>query len=76
MTDEAVAPDDPFALAAVEKPGCKLARVIDRALGAEFVIAFAPSSKYFDVVADRQTMEITRSAPPPVIADLIKAPAA
>lgn len=68
--------DDPFALAAAEKPGCKLVRTVDRDLGVEFILAFAPGSRYFDVVADRQTMEITRTAPPPVIADLMKAPAA
>jgi hypothetical protein len=68
--------DDPFALAAAEKPGCKLARAIDRELGVEFILAFAPGSRYFDVIADRQTMEITRTGAQPAIADLTKAPAA
>lgn len=79
MTDLADTPDpadDPFAQAAAEKPGCKLARVIDRALGAEFVIAFAPGSAYFDKVMDRQTMEIARSGAQPAITDLARASAA
>lgn len=56
---------DPFAQAAAEKPGCKLARVIDRTLGYEFIIAFAPGSKYFEFDIDRQTMEINRAAAQP-----------
>lgn len=72
MTDEAAVLDDPFAQAAVEKPGCKLARVIDRALGAEFVIAFAPDSKCFDIVLDRQTMEINRAGAQPTTGLQIK----
>jgi len=68
--------DDLFAQAAAEKPGCKFARVIDRALGVEFMLAFAPGSRYFDVIADRQTMEIARTGTQPAIGDLTKAPAA
>jgi hypothetical protein len=76
MTKQNAAPspvDDPFAQAVAEKPGCKLARVIDRTLGVEFILAFAPGSRYFDF--DRQTMEIARTGVP-AIANLIKAPAA
>jgi hypothetical protein len=75
MMDENAAVEDPFAQAAAEKPGCKLARMIDRALDAEFVIAFAPGSKYFDLVLDRQTMEIARTGAAPDIADLTRAAA-
>jgi len=66
-------PEAYFAQAAAEKPGCKLARVIDRTLGVEFILAFAPGSKYFDFGIDRQTMEIKRSTLQPTIADLAKA---
>jgi hypothetical protein len=78
MTEHDTSPDpagDPFALAAAEKPGCKLARVIDRTLGVEFILAFATGSKYFDLVLDRQTMEIARDGAPPAIADLTRAAA-
>jgi hypothetical protein len=73
--DEA-APADLFAGAAAEKPGCKLVRVIDRTLGVEFILAFAPGSRYFDFDIDRQTIEINRTMPPPAIGDLVNARAA
>lgn len=56
---------DPFAQAAAEKPGCKLARVVDQTLGMEFIIALAPGSKYFDLALDRQTIEIKRTPAQP-----------
>ncbi|HZF19475.1 MAG TPA: hypothetical protein VE008_07190 [Burkholderiales bacterium] len=72
MNDAAgtVLEEDPFALVSAEKPGCKFARVIDGGLGVEFVIAFAPGSRYFDMVQDRQTMNISRTAAQPSIDDL------
>jgi hypothetical protein len=80
MTDIADLPDpvpaDPFAQAAAEKPGCKLVRVIDPEFRVEFILAFAPGSRYFDFDIDRQTIEIKRTAAPPAIADLANAHAA
>lgn len=70
------AEQDPFAEAAAEKPDCKFARVIDKGLGVEFVIAFAPGSRYFDVVQDRQTMHIGRTDVRPTVENLKRIAAA